>query len=198
MSRIIGVDPGSKTTGIVVIDGGLIVSAFNVSYDQFYDKVRQFSLNTDCTFVIEDIRPFTDRLTMNVIDTCKLIGEMLYRLKNEHQQPVTLLSRFDVKKWVFDCGGVAHLVDAKINKKLFDCCILETREQSRCNDVGKSARKGSFVYVDDAIVQAAMMKWWDISLPKPGSGYAYGLKAHSWQALGVATAWMNKKTPQQE
>jgi hypothetical protein len=54
-----------------------------------------------------------------------------------------------------------------------------------------TGRKASFVYVDDRMVQLAMIKNYDIPIPKAGSGYDFGLKEHSWQALAVATVYLN-------
>jgi hypothetical protein len=144
--------------------------------------------------VVEDIKPYSLRLTPQVIDTCKFIGECVYRLRNECGANVVLSSRYEVKKWIFD--SFPHIsnkmVDRKIDRKLFEACNINSREIVRVDNNSKQARKSSFIYVDDKVVTEAMKDLYKIPTPEPGSGYKFGLKDHSWQALGLASFYSRK------
>lgn len=176
--QIIGIDPG-ESCGVAILDGGQITSAFNIMYDLLPSKITHFLLHPNCTVVIEDIRPFSLRLTPQLISTCKLIGELCYRLKNETGANVELVTRNQVKKWVFDSFPevCVPIIKRKIEKKGYK------------NESSGEYRSPSFVFVDDRIVTESMKYKYKIPLPKPGSGYMYGLKDHSWQALALASFW---------
>ena len=176
--RIIGIDPGSEESGMVVLDDSTIIGAFNLRNEYcFYDKVTNFSIHPNLTVVIEDLKPYSLRLTPQVISTAKFIGECLYRLKNEAGMNVTLVSRNEVKKWVFDTFPEVCLpiIEKAIGKKGY--ITRSTGEP----------RKPSFVFVNDKIVTESMKVLYKIPLPKSGKGYQHGLQSHSWQALGLAS-----------
>lgn len=180
MKRIIGIDPGA-TCGMVILDGGQITSVFNIISGDIYDKVTNFLIHPNCTVVIEDIRPYSLRLTPQVVETCKFIGELNFRLKTWSGATVEYLTRFNVKKWCFDtfpevCNPI---IERKIAKKGFK------------NKETGAFRKPSFVFVDDKVVTECMKHKYKIPLPKSGSGYAFGLKSHSWQALALASYWVD-------
>lgn len=188
--KIIGIDPGNQQSGMVVLDGSNIVEAFNLNNKyEFYNKVKKFSIYSNINIIIEDIKPFTLQLTPQVIDTCKFIGEAVYRLKNEFKLNVTMISRYEVKKWIFDTfpDVVIPIIDRKMNRKLFEACDLNTREVVKIDNYSREKRKASFVYVDDRIVIHAMKHLYNIPTPKPGKKYDCGLQNHSWQALAVAS-----------
>jgi len=128
-----------------------------------------------------------------VIDTCKVIGEMIYRLKTEAGMRVEMVSRYDVKKWVFDSflETVTPLIEKKIRAKAFPCSLIETKELFYVDVYGRKERKPSFVYVDDKIVTEAMKVYYGITKPSAGRGFEFGLKSHGWQALAVATTYLN-------
>jgi hypothetical protein len=195
MCRIIGIDPGSEESGMVVLDGCNIV-AFNLTnVVQLYDKITNYSICNDLTIVIEDIKPYSLRLTPQVIDTCKFIGELVYRLRIDAGLNVVMISRYEVKKWCFDTfpGVCLPIIDSKIEKKMFDACDLKTRELIRVDCNGRSKRKASFVFVDDKVVTECMKHKYKIPLPKAGKGYQFGLQTHSWQALAVASFFKQQK-----
>jgi hypothetical protein len=190
MCMIIGIDPGSEESGMVVLEDYSIIVAFNLTNDvQLYDKITNYSLSKDLTIVIEDIKPYSLRLTPQVIDTCKFIGELVYRLRINAGLNVVMVSRYEVKKWCFDTfpGVCLPIIDSKIEKKMFDACDLKTRELIRVDCNGRSKRKASFVFVDDKVVTECMKYKYKIPLPKAGKGYDKGLQTHSWQALAVAS-----------
>lgn len=181
MSRIIGVDPG-ESCGMVVLDGGNISSVFNIISEKLLDKVTNFLIHPQCVVVIEDIRPFSMRLTAQIIDTCKFIGMIVDRLRIDAGADVRLIVRNEVKKWCFDqfpeiCIPV---IERKIEKKGYK------------NGNSDDPRKPSFVFVDDKIVMECMKQKYGIPLPPKGKGYRYGLKDHSFQALAVASCFIAK------
>lgn len=178
MNRIIGIDPG-KTCGMVILDGGQITSVFNITDIMLSGKVSDFLIHPNCTVVIEDIRPYSLRLTPQVIETCKFIGELNFRLKTWSGAIVEYVTRNHVKKWCFDTFPEVclPLIQRKIEKKGF-----------KNKDTGEW-RKPSFVFVDDKVVTECMKVLHKIPVPKSGKGYQYGLKEHSWQALAVAAYW---------
>jgi hypothetical protein len=191
--RIIGIDPSGESCGMVVLDDGYIIKALNVTNSQFYVKVTNYLLHQNCFVVIEDIAPYSLRLMQQVIDTCKFIGELVYRLRIEAGANVVLIQRSYVKKWVFDTfpDVCLPLIDKKIESKMYDACSIETRELIRVDGNGRGKRKGSYVYVDDKIVTESMKYLYKIPLPKAGKGYNYGLQTHSWQALAVACSYLH-------
>jgi len=52
--------------------------------------------------------------------------------------------------------------------------------------------KPGFQFVDDRIVQRAMMAHWGIKKPKPGKTNSLGIKSHAWQALGALTTYLHQ------
>lgn len=193
--RIIGIDPGSEHSGLCILDDYNIIGAFNLQNDYaLFDKVTTFSVHSKLTIVIEDLKPYTLRLTPQVIDTAKFIGICVDRLKNHAGLNIELISRYEVKRWVFDTFPEVCLpiIDKKNDKKVFDACDIKTKEIVRIDDKGRTKRKSSFISVDDKVVTECMKYYFNIKQPKARQRYEYGLQTHSWQAL--ATALCFKKT----
>ena len=180
MNRIIGLDPGSEESGMVVIDGSSIIAAFNLSNEQFYCKVTNYLLHPNTTIVIEDLAAYSLRLTPQVISAAKFIGECLYRLKIEAGANVVLIQRSKVKKWCFDT--FPFVCNPIIEKKI---------EKKNQRDKDGNFKKPHFFYIDDKSVTECMKYLYKISLPLPGKGYDYGLQTHSWQALAVASCFLH-------
>lgn len=176
--RIIGMDPGNESSGLCILDSDMIKGAFNVSNENIFGKIQNYLIHPNCTIALEDIRPYSLRLTPQVISTAKFIGEAVYRLKINAGCNLVLVARNEVKKWVFDTFPEVciPLIEKKILKRGQD-------------------RKPSFVYVDDKMVTESMKVLFNIMKPKPGSGYEYGLQSHSWQALAVAAYLQKQKKP---
>lgn len=192
--RIIAIDPGNENSGIVILDGLSIIGAYNLSNDLLYSKIAAYSIHKDLTIVVEDIKPYSLKLTPQVIDTCKFIGELNYRLKIAIGLNVVYVPRADVRRWIYNtfsdvCG---LLIDVKIEKKMYDACSLETRQEIRINARGGNKRKGSFIYIDDKMVMESMKDLYQLKKPAPGKGYLYGLKDHSFQALALGRYYMTK------
>lgn len=193
--RIIGIDVGNLKSGLCVIDNEKIIYTSVLENDHnLYSKITNYSIHPNIIIVIEDIKPYTLQLTPQVIDTCKVIGEMVYRLKIEAGLRVEMVSRYDVKRWVFDTFSetVTPLIEKKIRAKAYPCSDIETKELFYVDVYGRKERSPSFVYVDDKIVTEAMKVYYDIKKPSAGKGFDFGLKSHGWQALAVATTYLNK------
>jgi len=184
--RIIGIDPGA-TIGVCIIDSGRIVSAFEISSQDLWIRLTNFLLKEHLIVAVEDIKPYSLPLTPQVIDTCKWIGEAVYRLKNSVGCEVEMVSRFQVKKWCFDSfpDVCLPLINEKIDKG-----VLKGKYISKKNG---DKRPASFHFVDDRIVRKCMTKLWDLPTGKQGRKSAFGLKSHSFQALAVASFLLHSK-----
>jgi hypothetical protein len=145
------------------------------------DQSRDVS---DFKVVVEDMRPYNMRITDGVINTIKYIGQVEWRLKMLDIQ-FTLIPRWEVKQWVFT--RFREMAEVEIVKK-----IEYSRERKK--KLGLYMRADvpaqTFVYVDDRIVQKAMRGLWRIPKPKVGQKATYGLKDHSWQALGLLSRYI--------
>ena len=164
--------------------------AFNLRNDyDLYDIITNYSLHSDLTIVIEDIKPYSLKLTPDVIETCKFIGELNYRLKVASGFKVVMVSRYDIKKWVYDTFPLVcePLIDLKIEKKMYSACLLADRSEIRVDTRGRNKRKASFIYVDDKIVTESMKHLYGLEKPKSGKGYKFGLRTHAFQALACAS-----------
>lgn len=181
---LIGVDPGSDISGVCVLLNGQIVTGFDVKNTLLWAKISAFFKYGSVTVVVEDIRPYSQRLTMQVIETCKVIGELTYRLRNARGVKIELVPRSDVKKWVFD--AFAAISNEKISRKM--------ARKGKINKDG-SPRKPSFNYVDDRVVVAAMQEHWKMEKSKKGQPNKWGFRAHMhcWQALGMVSSFIMQK-----
>lgn len=190
MERIIGLDLGYEVHGFAAILNGRIEYACNCDSDRLWSLLTEYMLKGVKAIVIEDLAAYTGRLTPQLIDTAKFIGMAVYRIQSGYSGDVVLMKRSTVKQWVFNTyhDTVFPLCQTKLDKSA-------AKKLSEFGDNSMTGRKASFVYVDDAIVQRAMILHYGIETPKPGKGYEYGLKDHSWQALAVATVQYNKKSP---
>lgn len=186
MQTIISVDPGSEISGLIILDGDQIVVAENIINDFLVDRIVDRynkvvgSGRARPVVLIEDMAPYFSRLKPDVVATCKFIGETTYRLKEagiryEH------LYRTQVKKCIFD---------------LFpDICI--PRIDAKIKALGKVTKSGepfkaSFVWMDDRVIIACMKVYWKIETPKPGKKNRLGVSKHSWQALALATLYVER------
>jgi hypothetical protein len=188
MERIIGLDLGYEVHGFAVITDGCIEYACNCDSDRLWSLLTTYILKGTKAIVIEDLAAYTGRLTPQVIDTAKFIGMAVYKIQSGYSGEVVLTKRSAVKKWAFDTyhEHIYPLCQAKLDKG--------AAKRVKNGDNSMTGRKASFVYVDDRMVQLAMIKHYDIPTPKPGAGYDFGLKEHSWQALAVATVY-NEASP---
>jgi hypothetical protein len=189
---IISIDPGDVVSGVTIIKMGCISVSGNLVNPEMMKFIKNNTTgipNDQIVAVIEDIRPYAAKLTMQIIETCKYIGELRYRL-NEANIASEWPPRSVIKKWIFDSFPAICIprIEAKIlyqdgrNVKL-------GKKGLRTKD--GELRKPSFHYVDDRIVIAAMKERWDIETPKPGKTNRYKISAHGWQALAVGTYYLS-------
>lgn len=184
MERIIGVDPGSERSGLIVLDDSAIMHA-SVSHnvDGFWCNITNFLDHQNLMVVIEDIKPYSMTLMPQVIQTSKFIGELLYRLKILDVANVKLITRWDVKKWCFE--NYPDICLPEIKKKM--------ARKKKKDDSYDADRTPTAVYVDDKMVKKCMVAEYKIPVPKPGDGYKYGLQDDSWQALGLVTCFRSTR-----
>jgi hypothetical protein len=172
-------------SGVCVLDNGLPVMAFNLNNGDLWDKLTAFLVIPNTLVALEVIKPYSNQLDPYTVSTIEFIGEAKFRLRMACGENLRLVSRFDVKKWVFDSfpGVVLPLVAEKIGKKLFDACEILTKTEIRVTGKGRTAPKPTFVYVDDKIVSASMK--WLYRLDKKNK--VKGLSSHALQACAVAS-----------
>ena len=190
MEKIIwGIDPGSSICGVSKLSNGLIGECFECEPKLVYRRIMSLCGADKVTVVIEDIFPYSLKLTPAVIGTCKLIGELTYRFKKCRQvSSIELVARNSVKKWVFDTvpevclPRIAKKIDAKHTKNL-------SKGLKGLTKLDGEMRKPSFNWVDDRIVKEAMKIIHDIPEPLPGKSNIYGIKkdSHCWSALAVCS-----------
>jgi len=186
MEKIIwAIDPGNLICGVCQLTGSTIGHCFNEKSVSVYRRILSLSEGKSIVIVIEDIKPYSLRLTPQVIDTCKIIGELTYRFNHCKQvESVNLVARNSVKKWIFDtCPDV---VLPRIEKKM---AALHSRKIAKgmkgLIKADGEMRTPSFHYVDDRSVIAAIKSIFNIPTPKPGKPNIYGLVDHNWQALAT-------------
>jgi hypothetical protein len=188
---IIAIDPGDVVSGVTIIKMGCISVSSNLDNPGMMKFIKTHTAgipNDEIVAVIEDIRPYASKLTMQIIDTCKYIGELRYRL-DEANIASEWPPRSAIKKWVFDSFPTVCIprIEAKI---LYQDGrnIKQGKKGLRTKD--GELRKPSFHYVDDRIVVAAMKEHWGIETPKPGKTNKYKISAHGWQALAAGTHYL--------
>lgn len=201
LSCIFSIDVGPIISGVCVISNNQIIECVNLSNDAVCAKIKEYYVKYRVIPVIEDIRAYSGKLSQEVINTCKFIGELSYRLQNELQiHYYRLITRSSVRKWVFDAfpDTCIPAIDKKIayldeyGKRKNEELVAAGKKSKYRRYVTKSGglRKASFNYVDDRIIITVMKKLWKIPEPKPFKGNIYGLKAHSWQALALASYYL--------
>jgi hypothetical protein len=185
-SILVGIDAGSKTTGVVSVLNGSLAKGWNtedvvhevaVGYISGFIK---FGISPDKILVVyEDIRPYTNKFSLDTIQTLKLIGAMEYRLFAMNVECVGI-PRSTIKYWVFE--RYKEMATERINKEII--------RLDKKNDDGQY-KKASFHYVNDRIVAEAMRLHYKVPPAKVGKSNMYGLSKHSWQALAALTAYLH-------
>lgn len=168
---------GSERSGVIVLIDGQISHAENADNAKVYDLISSYKeVGTKLRVAVEDVRPYYgQRLTMQLIDTCKFIGEMRYRLATGRIS-AKYIPRSAVKRFIYD--NYLPSIQNHLLKKL--------AERGALNQSG-DLRKISYQWVDDKMVIEAMRTEWDIPYAGVGKRNRFGISAHSWQALGLAT-----------
>jgi hypothetical protein len=183
--NLIAVDPGDSISGFCVIENGRISFGENYNNLLIYPKIRELLESGPYMVLIEDVRAYGTRLSPQLLLTAKFIGELEYCL-NQAGIAFRLIPRYEVKMWVYNT--FPKIVLPRVTARV----ALEDRRRLK-NDLKRlrtktgDLYKGNFIWVDDRIIKAAMADHWEIKKPKPGKHTPFGLKDHSWQALGLAT-----------
>jgi hypothetical protein len=181
---LVCVDPGESVSGVVILRNGEIVLSENALHDRLFTIINGTNIQKSgqMTVLVEDIRPYGLKLSPQIIETCKFLGELRYRLQRAKIN-VQWIARNTVKKWVFDTYPDVCMprIRAKIAKK-------------GAKNRNGSDRQPSFVWVDDRIVISAMKEAWNIPTPKPGKTNRYGIKGHAWQALAIGSYFRRNTT----
>ena len=181
---VVAVDPGPEVSGLVILQYGQIVKAGNPENRLLFNIMLEYeTTNVPLLVVIEDVKPYRARLRQDLIDTCKWLGELEYRLKSLNIA-YRLISRSTVKKWIFDTYPEISI--PRIEKEII-CRNHRRKDGEYC--------KPSAKYVNDRVVETAMRHAWQIEKPKPGKSNRYGLTDHSYQALALACCFLDMKAP---
>jgi len=178
-SLVLSVDPGSDISGVCLIRAGKIEYGEDVPNSALFSHIQAAG---HAVVVVEDVKPYSLSLSQQIIDTCKFIGALQWRLEDA-SIPHELISRYAVKRWCFD--KFQEVVIPLIEKKI--------QYRKLINKDG-AHRKPSFAFVDDRMVAACMRAHWGLVKPKPGKKHPLGLKTHSWQALGLATYFISSES----
>lgn len=177
---VVGIDPGSEVSGLVIVRYGRIVKAANVANDLLFNiMLEECATNLPLLVLIEDVKPYGVRLRQELLDTCKWIGKLVYWLELAgigHK----LISRSTVRTWVYN--SFPDIVVPRIEREII-CRDHRRKDGEYC--------KPSAKYVNDRIVEAAMKEKWSVPKPKPGRTNVYGLKTHSWQALALISCFIS-------
>ena len=188
-NALIGIDPGEKQSGIVLLIDGQIIEGMTIDNQELVGYVsEQHKANEGhILVVIEDMRPYNARITDNIIKTIKFIGQIEWRIK-EFGVPIYLVPRWRVKQWAYN--SFRELSMPRVISKVGYAEKLREKE-------GKAKRKlsPSFAYIDDWVIVRIMKYFWKIPNANVHNKNKYGLKDHSWQALAVVTFCIASKDP---
>lgn len=181
---VVAIDPGSAQSGVVVLTDGKITHAETSSNEEIMTLIRPFlGKRYKLRVMIEDIRPYSLQLTPDVVETCKYIGELRYRL-NTARISFEMISRSEIKEWAY----LAY-------KSQIEPLILKKMEKKGKNlNLDGNTRKTSFVWIDDQIITHAMRFEWSIPAER-GRSNRFGLATHSWQALALGTLFLKGAVP---
>lgn len=182
---VLGIDPGSTHSGIVVLENGRLVRGDNLSNEDMFTLIDWYGIfhpEIKLLIIYEDIRPYTSRFNMATINTCKVIGRLEYVLNLQRIRHKSI-TRNEVKNYVFTTHS--EMCISEITKKI---------ERKKKTKKDGSSLKPSFQYVDDRIVHKAMRSQWEIT-SKRGLVNNMGIKDHAWQALGAITACILSEEP---
>lgn len=181
---VIGVDAGSESSGVVIILDGSISFTGNIPNPEVFELIRQYQqIEYKLRVVIEDVAAYSMRISSQIIETCKWLGEWRYRLKTT-RIAFRMVVRSKVKTWIF--LEYAQLVIPMVEEKIIKRHTVKA---------DGSYYKASHMFVDDKIIVKVMEHRWAVECRKEGRSKVnqYGLKDHSWQALAVATMYLDKK-----
>jgi hypothetical protein len=194
MDIIFSLDLGSLQSGYVIWCDGKLEKGGVEANEAIFGMIDRWTMFMDevrLLVLYEDIRPYTVRFNMDVINTIKVIGRLEYVLTGRNVRHLAV-TRYEVKRYVFDTFGDALwdklVVKVARKQKAKERLALKSGEAV---SEDKKPRKPSFHYVDDRIVINAMYIRWQQKKPKPGKTNPIGLRSHAWQALGVLSYYLD-------
>jgi RNase H-fold protein (predicted Holliday junction resolvase) len=192
---VISIDPGNKRSGVAVIYQANLFEnplyGFNIQNEALVDEINKHYVKYNPIVVIEDIKYFKGKISDEVVETIKFIGELDYRFKRGIGLKTTYVTRGQVKKWVFD--SYQEECREYINKKIaYLDDYGERKGRKRYRNKNGELRKATFHWVDDRMVLSVMKKLWSIPTPKPGKKNLYGFSEHSWQALAAGSCFLSR------
>ena len=184
---LVGVDPGETHSGVAIVENGAIQKGINISNFLLIDFISSLKNSCDSFLVIiEDMRPYNMRISDNVINTIKFIGQIEWRLSSMGIE-FRLFPRWEIKQWVFE--RYPEMAKEEVVKKIE---YLAATMERKNGGIPVPRRRPSFVYINDRIVEKAIKMWWSIKKPKVGQSTPFGLKTHSWQGLAMITFYIEK------
>ncbi len=170
--NVVGIDAGCTKSGVAIVSDGQVERGMVVPNEILCEMGKDSKYST-YTFVIEDLRAYSVRLSQDLITTAKFIGKIQYILQQEGFDPV-MVERVQIKKMVYDKYPSAK---GEVEK------MIQQRE--RMTKAGEF-RKPSMVYVCDRVVANAMRYFWELPSGQ-GKRNKLGLASHSWQALALCS-----------
>ena len=192
MEKIVwGIDPGSLICGICELNSGLIGNVFNEEPNSVYKRITSLCGANKIDIVIEDVYPYSNRLSPDIIETCKLIGELRYRFsKCKSVSSVHFIPRSTVRNWVYNTVPDVVIPRVIARMEYMDKQKIKQGKKGLRTKEGK-LYEPSFNYVDDRIVVAAMKELYKIPTPKPGKSNIFGLTKHNWQAFATVAYFVH-------
>jgi len=192
---VISIDPGEKKSGmaIIMLNRDSVIKSelvgFVLDNELILNKITEYYVKYNCFVAIEDIVPYNLKVSKELLTTCKFMGALDYRLRNELKLSVEYLTRGKIKKWIFE--AFPGLCVAYVNKKiayLDDYGAKNDKKRYRTKE--GDIKKASFHWVDDRLVIMTMKDLWNIPTPKPGKRNIYGFSSHAWSALAVGSCFI--------
>lgn len=184
---LVGIDPGETHSGVAIVENGAIQKGINISNILLIDFILSLQKSEFYFLVIiEDMRPYNMRISDNVINTIKFIGQIEWRLSSLGVN-FKLFPRWEIKQWVFQ--KYPDMAKEEVCKKIE---YLASTMEKKNGGIRVPRRKPSFVYINDRIVERAIKMWWGIKKPKVGQSSPFGLKTHSWQGLAMITFYIEQ------
>ena len=172
MYNIIGIDVGSKKSGVAIVTNSTVEKGMVIPNESVCKLLAEPRFK-DYKIVIEDLRAYSTRLSQDLITTAKFIGKLEYFLELAGHQP-TLVERVKIKKMVYDKYPSAV---KEVMEKI--------KQRNRVNSKGE-LRKPSMIYVCDRVVANAVRYFWELPQGQ-GKRNKLGLASHSWQALALCS-----------
>lgn len=180
------IDAGSIESGIVILINGQITHAAITLNEELIAKVREYlGVEYKLKVLVEDLAPYSMQLTPDVLKTAKVLGMIEYKLKVARIS-YTLVTRSKIKEWVY--SEYKSLLEPLVKEK-----VVKRMKKKNLPTINKdgSEKKGSFAWLDDRLIEIAMRKEWDVPAQR-GKKNRFALKAHSFQALALATLFIKE------